>query len=146
MPLIPGAEPYSADGGSTGILLLHGFTGSPKSMKPWGERMAAAGHTVRVPRLPGHGTRCQDMNLTRWEDWYAEADRSFLELQRAIAGEGLDAVVGRVLAHRRTPSGGVDRVHASTSFSAETSAAMSSSVVRSVAATTMPFASAASCG
>ena len=83
MPLLPGAEPYSADGGSTGILLIHGFTSSPKSMKPWGERMAAEGHTVRVPRLPGHGTRWQDMNLTRWEDWYAEADRAFLELQSA---------------------------------------------------------------
>ena len=83
MPLMPGAEPYAADGGSTGILLIHGFTGSPKSMKPWAERMAADGHTVRVPRLPGHGTRWQDMNLTRWEDWYAEADRAFLELQRA---------------------------------------------------------------
>jgi carboxylesterase len=83
MPLFPGAEPYAADGGSTGVLLLHGFTGSPKSMKPWGERMAAEGHTVRVPRLPGHGTRWQDMNLTRWEDWYAEADRAFLELQKS---------------------------------------------------------------
>jgi carboxylesterase len=83
MPLFPGAEPYAADGGPTGILLLHGFTGSPKSMKPWGERMAAEGHSVRVPRLPGHGTRWQDMNLTRWEDWYAEADRAFLELQKS---------------------------------------------------------------
>ena len=83
MPLMPGAEPYSAEGGSTGILLLHGFTGSPKPMTPWGERMAAEGHTVRVPRLPGHGTRWQDMNLTRWEDWYAEADRSLRELRDA---------------------------------------------------------------
>ena len=83
MPLFPGAEPYSADGGPTGILLVHGFTGSPKSMKPWGERMAAEGHTVRVPRLPGHGTRWQDMNLTRWEDWYAEADRAYLDLQKS---------------------------------------------------------------
>lgn len=83
MPLFPGAEPYAADGGPTGILLLHGFTGSPKSMKPWGERMAAEGHTVRVPRLPGHGTRWQDMNLTRWEDWYAEADRAFGELKKS---------------------------------------------------------------
>lgn len=83
MPLFPGAEPLSVDGGATGILLLHGFTGSPKSMKPWGERMAAEGHTVRVPRLPGHGTRWQDMNLTRWEDWYAEADRAYQELSKS---------------------------------------------------------------
>ncbi|MFM7211536.1 MAG: alpha/beta hydrolase [Actinomycetota bacterium] len=83
MPLFAGAEPLSVDGGATGILLIHGFTGSPKSMKPWGERMAAEGHTVRVPRLPGHGTRWQDMNLTRWEDWYAEADRSYLELAKS---------------------------------------------------------------
>lgn len=80
MPLFPGAEPHSVDGGPTGVLLIHGFTGSPKSMKPWGERMADQGHSVRVPRLPGHGTRWQDMNLTRWEDWYAEADRAYLEL------------------------------------------------------------------
>lgn len=81
MPLFPGAEPFSADGGRVGIVLLHGFTGSPKSMTPWGQRMANEGHTVRVPRLPGHGTRWQDMNLTRWEDWYAEADRTFREVR-----------------------------------------------------------------
>ena len=80
MPLMPGAEPYSHDGGDTGVLLLHGFTGSPKSMTPWGEFLASHGYTVRVPRLPGHGTRWQDMNITTWQDWYAEADRSFREL------------------------------------------------------------------
>ena len=64
MPLMPGAEPYSHDGGDTGVLLLHGFTSSPKSMKPWGEFLASHGYTVRGPRLPGHGTRWQDMNLS----------------------------------------------------------------------------------
>jgi len=49
-------------------------------MKPWGEFLASHGYTVRVPRLPGHGTRWQDMNITTWQDWYAEADRSFREL------------------------------------------------------------------
>ena len=27
--VIPGAEPFSFDGGPTGVLLLHGFTGNP---------------------------------------------------------------------------------------------------------------------
>lgn len=81
MPLMPGAEPMSRDGGPVGVLLLHGFTGSPRSMVPWGEYLADAGLTVRVPRLPGHGTRWQDMNVTTWEDWYAEAERAFRELR-----------------------------------------------------------------
>lgn len=80
MPLMPGAEPYSHDAGDVGVLLLHGFTGSPKSMRPWGEFLASHDITVRVPRLPGHGTRWQDMNITTWQDWYAEVDRSFREL------------------------------------------------------------------
>ncbi len=85
MPLMPGAEPFDHDGGDVGVLLLHGFTGSPKSMRPWGEFLADAGLTVRVPRLPGHGTRWQDMNITTWQDWYAEADRSFREISARCA-------------------------------------------------------------
>jgi carboxylesterase len=81
MTVVSGAEPWSADGDSVGILVLHGFTGSPKSMTPWGRELAAEGWTVRVPLLPGHGTTWQDMNLTSWEDWYAEADRHLRELQ-----------------------------------------------------------------
>ena len=80
MPLIPGAEPWSREGSATGVLLIHGFTGSPKSMTPWGEHLAAEGFTVSVPRLPGHGTKWQDMNVTTWQDWYAEAERAFTAL------------------------------------------------------------------
>lgn len=80
MPLLPGAEPFSQDGGPVGILLCHGFTGSPASMRPWAEFLAERGCTVRVPRLPGHGTTWQEMQRTTWEDWYAEDERALLEL------------------------------------------------------------------
>lgn len=81
MPLLPGAEAYAHEGGPVGALVVHGFTGSPRSMRPWGEQLADAGLTVSVPRLPGHGTRWQDMSVTRWDDWYAEVDRSFTTLR-----------------------------------------------------------------
>ncbi|SHL85654.1 alpha/beta hydrolase [Actinacidiphila paucisporea] len=80
MPLMPGAEPYRHDGGEIGVLLCHGFTGSPQSMRPWGEYLAERGLTVSVPLLPGHGTRWQDMQVTGWQDWYAEVDRALGEL------------------------------------------------------------------
>lgn len=77
MSILPGAEPYHHDGGSVGFLLSHGFTGTPQSMRPWAEFLAAEGLTVSLPLLPGHGTRWQDMQLTTWQDWYAEIERAF---------------------------------------------------------------------
>jgi len=85
MTVLPGAEPYSHEGGPTGVLLCHGFTGSPQSLRPWAEYLAPEGLTVSLPRLPGHGTTWQEMNRTRWEDWYAEVDRAFGELQAATS-------------------------------------------------------------
>ncbi|MET9952680.1 alpha/beta fold hydrolase [Streptomyces sp. NPDC006339] len=80
MPVLPGAEPYRHEGGEVGVLLCHGFTGSPQSMRPWAEYLAGRGLTVSLPLLPGHGTRWQDMQLTTWHDWYAEVDRALREL------------------------------------------------------------------
>ncbi len=80
MPVMPGAEPFAIDGApgaAVGAVLCHGFTGTPHSMRPWGEHLAAAGIPVRCPLLPGHGTRWQDMNSTGWPDWYAELEGAF---------------------------------------------------------------------
>ncbi len=82
MPLLPHAEPLLLTGNETAVLLLHGFTGQPASMKPWAHNLhEQAGVTVSVPRLPGHGTTWQEMNRTTWRDWYAEADRALRQLQ-----------------------------------------------------------------
>ena len=86
MPVMRHAEPFHADGRRTGVLLLHGFTGSPASMRPWGQHLAEQGFTVDVPRLPGHGTRWQELNETSWQDWYAEASRS-LDILAATCDE-----------------------------------------------------------
>jgi carboxylesterase len=77
MPVMPGAEQFFHSGGRTGVLLCHGFTGTPASLRPWADYLAAAGLSVSLPRLPGHGTTWQDMSHTRWEDWYAEVDRAY---------------------------------------------------------------------
>lgn len=76
----PGAEAYTRDGGPTGALLCHGFTGSPRTLRPWAEYLSAAGLTVSLPRLPGHGTRWEDANRTGWTDWFGEVSRAFDEL------------------------------------------------------------------
>jgi len=81
MPLMPGAEAFRHEGGRTGVLLCHGFTGSPQSLRPWAHCLAEAGLSVSLPRLPGHGTTWREMARTRWEDWFAEVNRAFEELR-----------------------------------------------------------------
>ena len=67
-PILPGAEPWSAPGGPNGALVLHGFTGSPRSMRGLAEALAGAGFGVELPLLPGHGTSVDDMLTTSWDD------------------------------------------------------------------------------
>jgi carboxylesterase len=85
-------EPWSAPGfGSrarTGILLVHGFTGSPSSLRPLAELLAARGFAVELPRLPGHGTTFCDMLPTRYDDW-----RAFVEARARALRERTERVV-----------------------------------------------------
>ena len=80
LQLVPGAEPWSAEGGRAGALCLHGFTGNPGSMRGLAEAFAAAGFTVELPRLPGHGTTVEEMMTTGWADWTAEVEAAYQRL------------------------------------------------------------------
>jgi carboxylesterase len=80
-PFAAPARPEETGGRRVGVLLSHGFTGSPFSMRPWAESLAERGYAVEVPRLPGHGTSWQEMNKTTWADWYAEISRAFEQLR-----------------------------------------------------------------
>lgn len=80
MPILPGAEPFRHDGGPTGVLLCHGFTSTPQSLRPWASHLAGRGLTVRLPLLPGHGTNWRDLHGTTSGDWLAAAEEELLEL------------------------------------------------------------------
>lgn len=93
-PIIPGAEPWSADGGPHGALVLHGFTGNPTSMRGVAEALHRAGFSVELPRLPGHGTVIADMLDTRFSDWLGEAEAALGRLQARLPEDGRTVVVG----------------------------------------------------
>lgn len=78
--VMPGAEPFSAPGGPHGALVVHGFTGSPQSMRGLANAFAAAGYAVELPRLPGHGTSVDDMATTTFADWSAAVEHAYDEL------------------------------------------------------------------
>ena len=88
-PILPGAEPWSAPGSGErahiGLLLVHGFTGSPASLRPLSGMLNARGFAVDLIRLPGHGTHFRDMMPTRYADWLAEVERKLAELKQRVS-------------------------------------------------------------
>lgn len=120
MLISPTAEPFSAPaqpgltgGRKVGVLVSHGFTGSPASMRPWAESLAERGYAVELPLLPGHGTRWQALNKVGWSDWYATLSASFDKLRAendvvAVCGLSLGgALVLRLAADRPDEVAGV---------------------------------------
>jgi pimeloyl-ACP methyl ester carboxylesterase len=115
-PIIPGAEPWSSPGGSHGVLVLHGFTGNPQSMRPLAEALAKAGFTIDLPLLPGHGTSVEDLLPTRWEDWSQAAEDAFAGLAArcdkvAVAGLSVGGALTCWLAERHPEIAGIALVN-----------------------------------
>jgi carboxylesterase len=105
-PLTLPAQPDRTGGRAIGVLLVHGYTGSPASMKPWAQALVEQGYAVEVPLLPGHGTRWQDLNGVAWTDWYAEAEAAFDRLHASceavvVAGLSMGGCVVLRLAEER---------------------------------------------
>jgi carboxylesterase len=105
-PLALPARPELTGGRAIGVLLVHGFTGSPASLKPWGQALAERGYAVEVPLLPGHGTRWQDLNGVSWTDWYDEATAAFDRLRDAceavvVGGMSMGGSIALRLAEER---------------------------------------------
>jgi len=74
-------DPFFFEGGATGCLLIHGFSGSPPEMRPMGEYLAKKGLTVLGVRLAGHGVTPEEMASTGWRDWVDSAKEGLHELQ-----------------------------------------------------------------
>lgn len=103
--LLDGAEPYRASSGTDGVLLLHGLTGSPHSLRQLAYCLADAGFSVELPLLPGHGTNVEELARTRFEDWAAAAEEALAELSArcdrvVVGGLSMGGTLACLLAER----------------------------------------------
>lgn len=119
LPVLPGAEPWSHEGGPLGALCIHGFTGSPDSMRPVARAFADAGFTVELPRLPGHGTTVEDMATTGWADWSAAVAEAHARLaarteRQVVAGLSMGGALSLWLATQQPGLAGVIAVNPAT--------------------------------
>ena len=98
-------SPFLLQGGPQGVLLIHGFTGSPPEMRPIGDYLHTRGFTVSAPLLPGHGTSVEDMNRSKWSDWTHHAEAALVDLQSrcqvvSVGGLSMGALLTLYLAAR----------------------------------------------
>lgn len=104
-PVIPQAQSFLLKGNSTGILLCHGFLGTPQSVRELGDAIAAHGYTVSCPRLPGHGTHSKDLEQFTFTDWFARIEEAYNELNRTcstvfVIGQSMGGTLSLDLASR----------------------------------------------
>jgi len=118
--VMAGAEPMSHEGeGGVGVLVLHGFTGNPSSVRIQAQALADAGHHVELPRLPGHGTTVEEMITTGWSDWSGEVldayDRLAARCDRVVvAGLSMGGSLTLWVALQRPDTAGIVCVNPAT--------------------------------
>jgi carboxylesterase len=105
-------RPFFWEGGSTGVLLLHGLTATTAEVRLLAEQLHAAGYTVSAPLLPGHGTKPEDLNAVRWRDWAWEAEMAYELLATAcdrvfVGGESTGGALALYLAMHHPEIAGV---------------------------------------
>jgi carboxylesterase len=98
--------PYWLEGGERGVLLLHGFAGTPPEMRPLGDELARRGFTVYAPLIAGHGTSPEDLERTGYRDWVASANDALDRLYQrcrlvGLAGQSMGATIALHLAATR---------------------------------------------
>ena len=99
----PECQPFFFEGGSHGVLLIHGFTGSAGHMRLIGEGLAEQGFTVRGINLPGHASSMEEMGKTGWQDWLGAARDAAAGLRKtcervSVAGLSMGGVLTLLLA------------------------------------------------
>ena len=96
-------KPFLHVGGETGVLLIHGFTGSVANMRPLGDALADLGYTVMGINLPGHATTEADMAASNARQWLQAAREAAIQLRRkcatvVVAGLSMGGVLALLLA------------------------------------------------
>lgn len=77
------------DNASAGILMLHGLSDSPYSLKHLGQHLHKSGAWVVGLRVPGHGTAPSGLVTVQWQDMAAAVQLAMRDLRRKLGDKPL---------------------------------------------------------
>lgn len=107
--MIDGGESFFLKGGSSGVLLIHGFTGLPAELFLLGQFLNREGFTVLCMRLAGHATDENNLMRTTREDWFNSVLDGFYILRGAcdeifVVGHSMGGLLTLKLASEQSVS------------------------------------------
>jgi len=116
-PVLDGAEAFFFKGNDVGILISHGFVGTPQSVRFLGEYIAKQGFTVCAVRLKGHGTHYEDMESCLYNDWIQSLEEGYRLLQQHcreifIIGQSMGGALTAQLASKHQDIAGIILINA----------------------------------
>lgn len=96
-------RPWTLGEGRRGVLLLHGFAGTPPELRRLGEHLAEHGYRCHAPALAGHARTPEDLEATTRHDWLRSAQQALDELasssdQLMVAGQSMGGTIALHLA------------------------------------------------
>jgi carboxylesterase len=96
-------RPWTLGTGRRGVLLLHGFAGTPPELRRLGEHLAAHGYRCRGPALAGHASTPEDLEATTRQDWLHSAQEALDDLASGcdevmVAGQSMGGTIALHLA------------------------------------------------
>src|SRR5947209_4069951 len=102
--VLPGE--YLLEGGRSGVLLIHGLTGTPSEMRFVAKGLHRLGFSVYGMKLAGHCSNADDLLTTGWRDWYQSVDQAADRLLRVVdrlfvGGLSMGALLALEIAIRR---------------------------------------------
>lgn len=97
------AQPFYFPEGKHGVLLIHGFTGSPSHMRLLGDGLRNNGFAVRGILLPGHGESPEEMGKVSWQDWVQACREAAADMRQkyryfSVAGLSMGGCLALMLA------------------------------------------------
>ena len=108
--LDPLAEPFHLPGSNgQGVLVVHGFGGTPAHLRMLAEHLNNDGYTVHGPLLEGHGTSLEHMETIGRREWLASAAAGFARLSAEcdrvhLFGFSMGGLLSLTLAARQRPA------------------------------------------